>query len=99
MDETPTNCNFSNLYSVNHSELQIRNMKNNPKARQRLANINRANGYYDIVGRPKISKDQIEVIQRFTERGTRKEIIAKLAGCSISSVYKYLNDNKQAQIA
>ena len=85
LDNTP-----NNLYWVTHSELQIRNMRNNPAARNRLRDINIKSGYYNNVGTNNaLTSAIISRIKKYTRIGRNAKYIAATLNISLSSVYKY----------
>jgi len=81
---------ISNLYQVSHSELQKRNMEQNPNARFRLAKHNHKSGYYTNPRKNKsLNHIMVEDIRFLVDEGKKPKEIADILSISLSSVYKY----------
>ena len=79
-----------NLKPITHSELQIRNMQENPVARMRLSERNKASGYYKLRAKSLKLKDvDIINIRYYLNEDIPAKQIAEILNVSLSSVYKY----------
>jgi len=86
-DGDHTNLRPTNLYQITHSELQIRNMFNNPGRRWALQKHNTKSGYYKKLR--KMNKDLINRIKLLSMSELNPKQIASKLDTSLSSVYKY----------
>jgi len=84
-DRNPKHIKIKNLITITHSELQIRNMKDVPSRKMKLAKINKKNKYKSHA----LSDDIIKLIKTMTLSKIKISEIKRILNVSRSSIIKY----------